>query len=99
MPKIRPAPEQRIPASTELVTPKPEPHRYKPGHKRIAGSGREKGTPNVVTRSIRQGIIDGLNAAGGPEGVAAYVCRTALADPKLGVQMMSLVVPRQANID
>jgi len=93
MPRLR----ERIPVSTELVTPKPEPHRFKPGHKRIAG--REKGTPNVVTRTIREGIIEGLNRAGGPGGVADYVCRVALEDPKLGVQMMSLVVPRQAHVE
>jgi hypothetical protein len=53
-----------------------------------------RGQRNIVTRSIREGIIDGLNAAGGREGVAAYVTKIALEDPKLAVQMMALVVPR-----
>jgi len=58
-----------------------------------------RGQPNVVTRSVREGIIAGLNAAGGVGGVADYVTKVALQDHRLGVAMMSLVVPRQANID
>ena len=42
--------------------------------------GRARGQPNVVTRSVREGIIAGLNAAGGVGGVADYVTKVALQD-------------------
>ena len=61
--------------------------------------GRARGQPNVVTRSVREGIIAGLNAAGGVGGVADYVTKVALQDHRLGVAMMSLVVPRQNHVD
>ena len=64
-----------------------------------ASLGARKGMLNVVTRTIREGIIEGLHRAGGVGGVADYVCRVALEDPKLGVQMMALVVPRQAHVE
>jgi hypothetical protein len=61
--------------------------------------GRTKGQQNVVTRTIREGIIAGLNAARGVGGVADYVAKVALEDYRLGVAMMSLVCSRQAHVD
>ena len=49
------------------------------------------------SRSVREGIIAGLNAAGGVGGVADYVTKVALQDHRLGVTMMSLVVPRAVD--
>jgi hypothetical protein len=94
MPRLRTVSSVRTPLVTELV--KPREFNFKKGHKRIGG--REKGTPNVITRSVREAIIAGLNAAGGPEGMIAYVTRVALEDYRLGVAMMALVCPRQADV-
>ena len=93
-------PRLRIPrahSTSAAVTQDPpdapsDANKFKKGHKKLGG--RVSGQPNVVTRSVRESIIAGLNAAGGPQGMAAYVTRVALEDPKLGVAMMALVCPK-----
>src|SRR6476659_5059213 len=100
MPKLRPAPEkapEEYRPSSQVEPRPPREYPFKPGRSKTGG--RVRGQPNVVTRSVREGIIAGLNAAGGVGGVADYVTKVALQDHRLGVAMMSLVVPRQANID
>ena len=63
--------------------------------------GRAKGVPNVVTRSVRASIIEGLAQAGGggPEGVVNYVRKVATENSSLGVALLSLVCPRQAHVE
>ena len=97
MPRLRERPKQRIPEGSQLETRPKTPHGFQRGRSKTGG--RVRGQQNVVTRTIREGIIDGLNAAGGAGGVADYVTRIALEDPKLAVQMMALVVPRQAHVE
>jgi hypothetical protein len=93
-------PRLRIPRASQLDIAPPkdatDAHLFKKGRSKTGG--RARGEPNVVTRTIREGIIAGLNAAGGVEGVAAYVTRVALEDYRLGVAMMALVTPRQADV-
>jgi hypothetical protein len=72
------------------------------GGKRKKLGGRAKGTANLISRSVRESIIEGLARAGGggPEGVVRYVTAAAKADYKYGIALMSLVCPKaiEANI-
>jgi hypothetical protein len=42
----------------------------KPGERR---GGRQKGTPNKVTRTLREAILQALDEAGGEGGAVAYL--------------------------
>ena len=100
MPKLRTARSVRAPTGTEIV-PRP-PHGFQKGHKRIAG--REKGTPNVVTRNSREAIVAALNAYGrdgaGKQGMIGFCLRLLDEDiGRNGLALLSLITPRQLHAE
>jgi hypothetical protein len=108
MPRLYPPRAQRAQQSppsvpTEVVHPDAQRRQLinPTGGKRQKHGGRTKGRANLITRSVRESIIEGLSRAGGggPEGVVNYVRRVALEDSRLGVAMLSLVAPRQAHVE
>jgi len=101
MPKLRPAPV-RTPLATEMVKPLPQRREFnfKKGHKKLGG--RECGVPNVITRSTREAILEGLTIAGnsmGRQGIVSYVVAAAKADFRHGIALLSMVTPRHLNAD
>jgi hypothetical protein len=72
----------------------PEEYQFQKGHKKRGG--RARGEPNVVTRTIRESVVEGINRAGGggPEGVVQYAEQAARKDYRYGIAMLQLVVPK-----
>jgi hypothetical protein len=60
------------------------------------GGGRAKGQQNIISRSVRQSILEGINRAGGggPEGVVRYVHAAAKESYRYGIAMLALVTPK-----
>ncbi len=68
---------------------------------RVPGSGRRKGGQNIISRSTRQCILEGLTIAGntmGDQGVVSYVTQAALADFRHGIALLGMITPRQADV-
>jgi hypothetical protein len=73
---------------------------FQKDHRKIGG--RARGVPNVVTRSTREAILEGLTIAGnsmGREGIVSYVVAAAKADFRHGIALLSMVTPRHLNAD
>lgn len=58
-----------------------------------AGKGRKKGTPNKVTKALKETILKALDQAGG----ADYLERQAEANPAAFMQLLGKVVPQDVN--
>jgi hypothetical protein len=100
MPRLR---SVRTPTVTETVPAKS--HLFQKGHARISGSGRAKGTGNVIPGSAREAIALGLSmygrdACGRPDldGLSAFVYKCAEADLELGAKLLMCITPRTADI-
>jgi hypothetical protein len=55
----------------------------------------------ALPRTTREAIREGLEAAGatmGPRGIVSYVTQAALADFKNGIQLLSMITPRSADL-
>jgi hypothetical protein len=103
MPKLRSLPERAptsVPVATELVEQPKNDGKFEKGHKRIGG--REKGQQNILPRTTREAIREGLEAAGntmGPSGIVTYVTQAALADFKFGCALLNMITPKTAHLD
>lgn len=60
-----------------------------------AGKGRPKGSPNVITREVKEMVIEALVHAGGAE----YLYLQALDNPKAFLALVGRVLPLQLTGD
>jgi hypothetical protein len=73
------------------------PGHYKKGHKKTGG--RKKGVPNVLTRDVRQAIIDGLTEFGGPEGLKGFVKKVANENISTAAMLLRAVLPIDTKVN
>jgi hypothetical protein len=89
MPKAKPAKQKRVG------------HRYKKGHQKIPGSGRIKGQPTLMQKSLKQAIMEACEWAGedgeGKNGVTGYLANLAINYPKLFVRLLERLLPLQVD--
>lgn len=71
----------------------PWPKGRKRGH-RTPLSGRKKGTPNKVTKDLRQAIINALDKAGGEE----YLAALARGNSSAFASLLGRTLPSQHNV-
>jgi hypothetical protein len=62
----------------------------KPGERR---GGRQKGTPNKVTRTLKEAILRALEEAGGEGGSVAYLRSQANLSPAAFMGLVGKVLP------
>jgi hypothetical protein len=62
----------------------------KPGERR---GGRQKGTPNKVTRTLREAILQALEEAGGKGGAVEYLRSQANLSPGAFLSLVGKVLP------
>jgi hypothetical protein len=56
-------------------------------------TGRAKGTPNKVTKELREMILGALDDAGGQ----SYLYKQALQEPKAFLALIAKVIPREVE--
>ncbi len=66
-----------------------------PGRKRPKTGGRVRGTPNRVTKDLKEMILGALSAAGGQK----YLQAQATASPSAFLALIGKVLPMQINGD
>jgi hypothetical protein len=62
----------------------------KPGERR---SGRQKGTPNKITRTLKEAILLALEKAGGDGGAVAYLRSQAKLSPGAFLALIGKILP------
>ena len=66
------------------------------------GPGRPKGSPNKVTRDIRQAVLDAAAEVGengeGSGGLKGFIKRLALEKPEAVATLLGKILPTQAQI-
>jgi hypothetical protein len=62
----------------------------KPGERR---GGRQKGTPNRVTRALKESILLALDEAGGEGGAVAYLRSQANLSPAAFMGLIGKILP------
>lgn len=60
-----------------------------PGDKQPAGSGRKAGTPNRITRKVREALIAAFDELGGEE----YLVQLGRDDPATFARLLSRLIP------
>lgn len=84
-------------ADSAKAAPKPRPKKaptagsFKPGHAKKGG--RAKGTPNKVTKQVKDAVIEAFHNAGGVE----YLQRVAKDDPKTFLTLLGKVIPAEVH--
>lgn len=64
------------------------------GHKT---GGRQKGTPNKITASLKQAILEAAEAAGGDLGTVGYLTLQASENPASFMALLGKVLPTQID--
>lgn len=59
------------------------------------GAGRAPGTPNAVTRLVKEAAILAAEAAGGKGGLVAYLTAVAKKDPRTFIPLLARLVPTE----
>lgn len=62
-------------------------------------SGRKKGTPNRMTKDLKEMILGALDQAGGKEGGQAYLLRQATENPTAFLSLVGKVLPMTVQGD
>jgi hypothetical protein len=65
-----------------------------PGERR---GGRAKGTPNKLTRTLKEAILDAAENAGGERGTVGYLTVQAEANPTAFMTLLGKVLPLQVG--
>lgn len=67
--------------------------KFQKGVARLPNAGRKKNTPNVMTATVREMILEALDAAGG----ASYLTMIAYTKPEAFCQLVGKVLPLQVT--
>lgn len=59
--------------------------------------GRVKGTPNKITKDLKEDILEAARLAGGEGGTVAYLTTQALANPGPFMSLLGKVLPMQVE--
>jgi hypothetical protein len=62
---------------------------------RRSGAGRKKGTPNKITKSVKDAILAAFDTVGGPK----YLARQAEENPAAFMTLLGKVLPTQISGD
>lgn len=65
--------------------------------KRPKTGGRTKGTPNKLTRTLKEAILEAAERAGGKGGTVEYLERQATANPTAFMSLLGKVLPMQVQ--
>lgn len=68
---------------------------FKPGDPKPPTSGRTKGTPNKVTVSVREAVVEAFHKAGG----AKYLETVAQNDPRTFCALVSKLIPQDVRAE
>jgi len=63
--------------------------------KRVKTGGRQKGTPNKMTLTVKQSVLDAFDQVGGVD----YLINIASDDPKTFCAMLAKIIPSDVNAD
>ena len=63
--------------------------------KRAKTGGRVKGTPNKLTKTLKESILEAAEKAGGPAGTVGYLTTQASANPTAFMGLLGKVLPMQ----
>lgn len=66
-----------------------KPHRYVKGHKKIPGTGRQKGQKNGFTMDLRKIILESLHLLNGPE----YLVQQGRDNPVAYLNLLAKLMP------
>lgn len=61
--------------------------------------GRQKGTPNKMSRTLKEAILEAAELAGGQGGVTGYLTAQASANPTAFLSLLGKVLPMQVTGD
>jgi hypothetical protein len=64
-----------------------------------AGAGRKKGSPNKITTSLKEAILEAAQKAGGEGGTVEYLRMQAVANPGPFLSLLGKVLPMQVTGD
>lgn len=82
-------------AKAKLDEVKPQVTRgVKKGSTKPAGSGRKAGTPNLITRDVKEMIITALNNVGG----ADYLTLQAKKNPVAFMTLLGKIIPKDVSV-
>ena len=74
---------------------------FQPGHRRE--HGRARGTPNRVSRLVREAIVEAAALVGedgeGAEGLVGYLKLLAVTEPRAYASLLGRVLPYQITVD
>jgi hypothetical protein len=62
----------------------------KPGERR---GGRQKGTPNKLTRDVKEAILGAAEEIGGPEGMKGYFKQLAVLNSSAFAALVGKILP------
>ncbi len=65
----------------------------------VKTAGRKKGTPNKITRQLKEMILEAAELAGGEGGVVAYLKEQAKRNPQAFMSLLGKVLPLQIQGD
>jgi hypothetical protein len=61
------------------------------------GAGRPKGSPNKITRTLKESILEAAERAGGPDGTVGYLTTQATVNPTAFMSLLGKVLPMQVT--
>jgi len=68
---------------------------FQPGHKKIEGSGRQKGTPNKVSLELFNTFLATLEEVEEEQKISFFkhIIREGFKDPKIGIGLLKKLLP------
>lgn len=95
-------PDLKVVSSLPAIVEK-KPHPLKGRKPPMAGIGRKKGAQNVLTRVIKEAVVDAAAQIGedgkGRNGLQGYLKRLALHEPRSFATLLGRIIPIQIQGD